>query len=394
MRTVIAVLALLLVLDSYLLYGHPLARVTTVSLERAEIFNAMAAYEKEFDAPPLLLLGSSLVTAPVLQAEALHHGKPIPRFLHRRSHVLERELGSRLGTRVKVFCLAVGGEMASDAYLIAKHLRQSRKLPLAIVYGAAPRDFQDNLLPGVDASETFQCLAGLDELQRFMTSPSLSIDKKISLLLGRIWTLWRYKSDIHTYLVLRVKKLMEKALPFVVFEKYGQTAELKPRKRGQFPEEAKGVPTAFPGVSLEKATTGQVESEYRRRYNPPSAELIETQFGYFGQLLALCQSAGIPLIVTNMPLSQANKRLMPKALHDNYSLRVPALCRQYNADYFDFAAEVWGREANFVDTVHLSPEVSRPFLSELSTVIARSRVAGVLRHPGCASVHHPEGPLI
>src|SRR3990167_2289207 len=105
----VAVIALVAMIDAWLLLFHPLAHVPTVSLDRGEVFNALSVYPKGGPTPEIVFLGSSTVTAPILQAEALFFNEPITRFFHRRCHYLEQTLAQRLGRQPQIFCLASGG---------------------------------------------------------------------------------------------------------------------------------------------------------------------------------------------------------------------------------------------------------------------------------------------
>lgn len=377
--TTLAVLILVAAIDIWLNTARPMSRVPTASLERGEVFNAMAALKQESRPPEVIVLGSSLVTAPVMQAEAATLQRPVPRMTHRHSTVLEQALGRHFGYRPSVFCLAVGGEMVSDAYFIVTRVLESGQRPAAIVYGIAPRDFQDNLLPGIESSETFQTLSRLEDLPEFIFSDRYPLERKADMVIGRLWTLWRYKSDIKTCLTLRLKKTMEQVMPWVVFDKYGETLELKPRKRGQFPEEAKGTPHAFPNLPLEHISFAQARFEYIRRYNPPNDELIDSQFQYLDRLLALARKAGVGVLVINMPLSDFNRTLMPPGFYARYKQRLAQACRAGGADLADLATQPWGSESNYVDGVHITPRASRRFLAEVGRLIASSPVSLALK---------------
>ena len=377
--TTAAAVALLIVLDLWLVLAHPLANVTTASLDRGEIASAVRVYRQQEVAPDLVLLGSSLVTAPIMQGEASFHQEPIARMIHRRSHLLEAALSERLGRKPQVFCLAAGGEMASDAYLITKNVLVRSRLPSAIIYGIAPRDFQDNLMPGIQSSEAFQVLSSLADLMPVFRFSEQSWAGKTDLVLGRLWALFRFRSDIKVYLTLRIKKLMERALPYVVFEKYGSTLELKAQRRGQFPEEAKGTPTTWPGLAMEHNDPERERCEYIRRYNPVCSSLVESEFSYFEHLLELCRQRGVPLLVVNMPLSRLNKSLLPDQFYRDYLIRVAALCRKHGAELADLNQSRWDQEANFVDSVHLTPEAGLRFLRALADLVARSPVSVRLR---------------
>lgn len=364
-----------LILDLWIALAHPLSCVTTPSLERSEIFNAVKAYAKETSAPDIVLLGSSLVTAPVMQAESSYLKRAIPRMTHRRCEMLSHCLSQRLATSTKVFCLAVGGEMASDAYLITKNILKSPFTPHAIVYGIAPRDFQDNLLPSIDASETFQVVAQPEDLNDFLSDSVTTFEKKASMILSRTWMLWRYKSDIRINMILRTKKLIEKVLPFVLFEKYGKNLELKPQRKGQFPEEAIGTPKAYPGLPLDHLSESATLSEYIKRYNPPDFILFNKEFDYFKRLLNLCRKRRIVTVVVNMPLSRKNQALLTQGLYNQYLERIKVICQTQNVEFLDMNTSPWDKSVNFVDSVHLAPKSSNEFLRVVSEQLAKSQIA-------------------
>jgi len=379
---VICAALLLLALDLWLAVAHPLARLPVASLERSEIYQSVHSFLKQETTPDVVLFGSSLLTAPVLQSETLYLGQPIPKFVHRRCHLLEEDLAGKLGRQPQVFCLAAGGEMASDAYLMTKNILSTSRQPIAIVYGVAPRDFQDNLVPGLESTPTFQTMATVGDLPDRLQSPPFDLQKKLDLVFGRLSTMWRYKTDIRVYLNLRLKKYMERLLPWVCFEKYDENHELKKQKRGTFPEEAAGEPTAWPGVALDHFSSEQTLAEYRKRYNPVSQQMVDTEFDYFERLFQLCRERGIAVLVVNMPLSTTNKSLMQSGFYQSYLKRAQSICKMYDVDFADLNCPPWDSADNFVDTVHLEPRLSARFLQELASITARSQVALSLRSHG------------
>ena len=188
-QAVVCTAALLIALDIWLSFAHPLSKLPVAGLERSETYQSIAVYKQQQTAPDFVLLGSSLMAAPVLQSEAMYLNEPLSRFTHRDSQVLERALDKRLGVNTKVFCLATGGQMASDAYLIVKNVLVGNKQPSAIIYGIAPRDFQDNLVPGLESTPAFQVLAKIDDISESLFATNLDLTKKADLAIGRIWTL-------------------------------------------------------------------------------------------------------------------------------------------------------------------------------------------------------------
>ena len=359
----ILALLLFLAIEFWFAFSHPFAKIETINLDRSEAYCASASYLKTNKPPYTVILGSSLVAAAVLQAEADFRQAPFARMLDRQSKFIENWFLKNKNVQANVYCLATGGEMVSDAYFIAKHNFKGPHTPKTVIYGVAPRDFQDNLLPSIDSSMAFKSLAQLEDLGPFLNRPGQSLEEKGDLILSRISSLWRYRNDSKTYFCLRSKKLIEKVLPFVVFDKYGETLELKPRKKGFFPEEAKGTLMSYPGIPLEHLSFEKTQQEYIRRYNPAKPKLIDSEFGYLEKLIALCQTKHIQLILVNMPLSQSNKDLMPKDLYINYNQRLHKVVTDNKLELIDLNDKQWSIESNYVDGVHLTPQASQSFLS-------------------------------
>lgn len=372
-------LALVILVEIWLAAAHPLSNVPIASLERSEIYQAVETYRHQAAAADIVLFGSSLMTAPVLQSEAMYLNRPLPKFTHRKTHVLEKALERKLGREPSAVCLASGGQMASDVYRCTKNVLKSDKQPIAIIYGIAPRDFQDNLVPAVESTPVFQTIATVDDLPERLASGPIRVKQKVDLILGRISLLWRYKADLRTYLTLRMKKYMERFLPWVCFDKYNERHELKQQKRGLFPEEAAGVPTAWPGVALDHLTPPQMLADYACRYNPVAQLQVAEQLSYFERFLQTCKQRGIAVLVINMPLSKANKAMIDRSLFQEYLSKTQQLCRKYEVDYQDLNCQPWDNADNFIDTVHLTPERSKPFMEEMAALAAQSQIALALK---------------
>ncbi|MBX9878649.1 MAG: DUF1574 domain-containing protein [Candidatus Obscuribacterales bacterium] len=372
--TTVLSVVLVVAFDLWIGLAHPLAKSPTASLDRTEVYCATNTYEKEVKSPPVVVLGSSLVTAPIMQAESNYHKTAIPRFLHRRSHVLENAIAEKLGSTPDVYCMAVGGEMASDAYLITKRLLK-KTTPIAVVYGVAPRDFQDNLMPGIQSSETFRILSDIDDVKDLSQKTTLSFEEQGGLFVERISALARYRADIRSYVALRAKKIIDALSPVPLFEKMGPDLQVRVRRDGWFPEEALGTPPAVPGYAVEHTPEKQVTYEYIRRYNPIAPKFVDAEFGYLNKLFQLCDEKGVSVVVVNMPLSAFNKKLMAKGFYTEYMSRMKNVCAQANAEFVDLNTTEWDAADNFVDSVHLKPEVSQKFLETLADVVSKSQAA-------------------
>jgi hypothetical protein len=375
----LATLLSLLAFDTWLLAEHPLQNAPTASTDRGEVFQGAKAYSARPMPPDVVLLGSSLMTAPIMQAEALFVGKPISRTGHREISVMGSALSKRLYYKPDVLSLASGGQMVSDAYLVAKHVLSGERKPTAIVYGVAPRDFCDNYCKTIDSTETFKIIAQANDLPDILAAQPMSLDRAADVSLGRVWGLWRYKDDLRALAVLRAKKLMHYCLPYIAFDRVQADGQIRPSRKGVLPEECKGSAKTVPGLALEHMTPEQTRQQYSIRYNPPREHMVSVQSEYLRKLIALSKKENTPLLIVNMPLSEENKALMPPGFYRNYLSRLQEICSTENIQFADLNTKPWSDNSNFVDTVHLKPEISHQFVDALADTVAKSSVSLALK---------------
>lgn len=385
---VLAALCLLAAVEGWLALAHPLARLPVATIEQGEAFNSIAGIKKETSdskkEPYVVLLGSSLMVAPVVQAESQYRKRPLKRFFERRATFCENELDSQLkmaygvrpnssgGAPVRIYNAAVGGGMASDDFFVARELLQSKNVPAALVCGVAPRDFQDNLVPGSYSTSAFQVFADVSDLGRVFSDKNLSQEKKFDIALGRFSRLWRNRSEVKSYFGLVAKKTIEKICPFILFEKYGPTLALSRQKKGVFPEEVHGTPMAYPGYAIDHYDSVKTNQQYVRSYHPINRKMVDEQFSYFNEMLDLSRRKNVDLMVVNMPLSRANKELIPPEYYADYLNRLKTACAAREVQFIDYNNAEWDENSNFIDTVHIQPEKSPAFLQALMKAVANS----------------------
>ena len=400
---VVTALCLCIAVEGWLAFAHPLARLPVATMEQGELFNSMRSIKKETTSgkrqPYMVLLGSSLVVAPVVQAESQFRKRAIKRFYERRATACEEQLRQCIphaDAGFEVFNAAVGGGMASDDFFVARDLLASDNKPVALVCGVAPRDFQDNLVPGTYSTSAFQVLSNLSDIRGILDDTSLSLDKKFDIALGRVSNLWRNRAEVKSYFGLISKKVIEKICPFILFEKYGGTAMvLAPQKEGMFPEEVKGTPFAYPGYAIDHYDSAKTSEQYMRSYNPVSKSMVDEQFAYFDRTLDLARKQGVEVLVVNMPLSCTNKKLLEKGFYDAYMQRLKATCASHDVQLADFNNSAWDADENFIDTVHLSAEKSNAFIRAMMEAVSQSPLSLALlgsppRQIGAKSLQGPQ----
>lgn len=367
--------ALVALVNIWILCSHPLSDAPTANLDTGEVYHAVQALRTDKGGPKVIFMGSSLVLASMMQAEANFLKRPIPRMIHRRNVFTEQQLGDLPG-HPRVYCLAIGGEMASDNYLLLKNVLVGKHTPQALVLGVGPRDFQDNILPGVPATETFRALGTIfDGAQYLLDKRRLSSKEAFDVVLARLSPLYNYHADIRDYLMLRNKKMLQAALPWVMFYRYDQNGVLRPSRKGQLPEEVKGTPVVKPDVDMPHLSVKATADNYRFRYDPINREQVEQQFDYFERFLHLCNQRRINVLVVNMPLSRGNIALVPKGFYAYYKSRVSQACNAYDVELVDMCDQPYTKDEAFADGVHLSTGNSQPFLRSLCRRLYESRLA-------------------
>lgn len=401
---VVAALCFCIAVEGWIAIAHPFARLPVATIEQGELFNSMRDIAKQTrdknSQPYMVLLGSSLVVAPVVQAESQHRKRAIKRFYERRATACEEQLRQCISLpssqQVQIFNAAVGGGMASDDYFVARELLESKHKPVALVCGVAPRDFQDNLVPGMYSTSAFQILSNLSDVKNVFSDESLTLDKKFDIAMGRVSNLWRNRAEVKSFFGLLSKKLIEKTCPFILFEKYGGTSmALAPQKDGIFPEEVKGTPYAYPGYAIDHYEPKKTCEQYMRSYNPVDKRMVDEQFDYFDRTLELAQKHGVEVLVVNMPLSLTNKTLLAPGFYESYLTKLKSICATRSVQLTDFNNSSWDKEGNFIDTVHISAERSNAFIRALMESVAQSPLSVALsgehkQQIGAKSISNPQ----
>ena len=247
---------------------------------------------------------------------------------------------------------------------------------------------------GIAGTESFLCLASVSDALHVQSTSQMDAWRRLDLAAGRVSALWRSRKELTTLANLRMKRVLERLLPWVAFEKKTQDGSTKIMKGGEFVEEARGEPTVNPGIELGHLSWSDTEREYQLRYNPLSPKMNKLQIGYLAQLIKLCDDEGIHLIVVNMPLSRRNKSSMPLDFYTTFKNQVSQLCRRSNhADFVDLASSRFDADENFADGVHLRCDRSQPFIDFLAQELTKTRLSEMLGSSANSGLYQAERRL-
>ena len=356
--------------------------------------------------PDIGLLGSSLVAVASVQAAAIAEKKPVDRLTHRSSEYFDQALYANLGMKANTACLALGGAMASDAYLLTKHVLNSTNSPRAIVYGISVRDFQDNMMFGVETSEAFKLFYQPEDLPDIWRLPRVTPDTKLALTFATFSPLWDNRAVLSNQVMNTALKPVNQAFLFL-----DQSAVTAPSEAGFAAGPCAALPAGAtavgaraaappmridgplaPGESIGHPSADHMKEAYLMRYNPLAPSQIRTQFAYFNRLLELCHKRHVPILVVNMPISAANVAIMPPQLYQYYLMETQKLCRENSVEFQDLNKPPLNQASNFLESVHLNPHGSTIFFNALAKVVGTSAVAQSLSASSsqhCAAINKP-----
>ena len=259
------------------------------------------AYFEEHQPPDVMVLGNSQL-GPLIGADAYVYNKSIDITGNHRSYLLEQNLQAFLGNKWKVLISAIPNALISDQFIISRSLFSVNK-PKLVALAISPLSFIDTFSsPNYTEARCF-----------FSENSCASCNKK----------------DID---------FPESISPLVLGEPFKQICS------GQV------VITSADGYSFNDNA-----EEYRLRYRNPLSNRFNFQMRYFNILLKYLAEQHIKVVVFNLPLTIANKKLLPTNFWSFYNQQIKKACNQYNADWVDVNKEVKGFGDNeFMDSIHLN----------------------------------------
>ena len=94
--------------------------------------------------------------------------------------------------------------------------------------------------------------------------------------------------------------------------------------------------------------------DYRNRYGGISDASLAEQMKFIPALSQLCKSHGIQLIVINMPLTRANRELLPPFFYERFSKQLAAQCTNCQISLLDLHSDPSFTDKAFWDSAHLN----------------------------------------
>lgn len=315
-------------------------------------------------APDIATLGSSQMGSATFSADASTLKKPLDCVLHRSSSTLEKELYDRTGKRVDTFNFAMGGSMASDAYMFSSALFKADKKPRMVVIGVSPRDFIDNTLPSVSATEPFNFFAPFVELGDLSHVAFPDVLAELNFFIRQNLPLERihdtidqlaknYQNEAPTQMTAIPKASEHKSLLRAVL---GSADEVRLNEWL--------IPETIPAWIFEDNT-----KEYLARFRNCRPPLYESEKAFFKAFLANMDAQHIPVLVVGMPSLAANRTILPNDFWTQFRGDVAAMCKTHNARWVDHTGDPQFELPDYLDTVHLNAKGGKKIFAEIAKAI-------------------------
>jgi len=334
---------------------------------------------------PVVFIGSSLIIAPLWSTDVKHGYFYQDCMLHHQSKALEDML-KKDGITAPVVSLATAGQFVSDTYLIIDKLiagnsgnkdgknaqgnaqaNPSTKAPLALIYGIAPRDFMDDTTGGLALTSVFDELVELSDLPKVGNLFFSTFDERADFLLNRSVYLYRKRGRYQNKFEQAMEKAVAKAMP----AKGGQASNLAVAtgaSAGGSSTNSDPLAGFLLGGNRDDIWSKSID-EYSRRYKFFNKQQFEKQKECFKAVVSLCKKRGIKLYVVAMPITDDNRKLMPRELYGSYIECLTSTTKEAGVPFLDLQKDGAYKNDDFYDTVHLNGIGGERFLSAMSGVV-------------------------
>ncbi len=329
---------------------------------------AIADFERRKENPSVVFLGSSLMFVPLNAADSNLCHCIFSGALHHTS-----VLFSSLTNKIANFSFALPGEMPSDAYLITKTLLSSKNYPELIIYGVGPRDFLDNYLTSPSITDTYHCLhmqleqiAGPKALIPFIGA---DYQQRLNYWLGCLLPVYQYREQIVTSIEQQLVRLVSK-LDFT--QNTANTVErselLSKNKLQELlavddPQKVEAKDFLFKPTYNAQPNLNRFKNnldEYRLRYRHTDWDIFSSQAKFFLDFLKLAIKDNRKVLIIAMPVTTANRSLIPNHVFAAYKEQLRVSSLQYGADFLDLDKSF--NDSDFNDSVHLNARASGKFV--------------------------------
>ena len=263
--------------------------------------------------------------------------------------------------------------MVSDAFMISRALLTDAHKPALVVLGVNPRDFIDNDLPGLSATDAFKYmlpyvnLGNLDQAAypEFFAHLDWVIDQYLpmkrvhlalqSALAQRITAMLPDSKNTQIRKDLKLSLTCDKVFLQTIS---GSAGDVKP---GEWV-----VPCVMGNGYLDNT------KEYLHRYHDPNPPIYACEKKFFRAFLADMQAKHIAVVVVGMPSQPCNRVLLPDSFWSQFRTYVTATCTEHGATFCDLTAAPQFVRPDYLDTVHLNSQGGDKLFKSIAEAICQN----------------------
>lgn len=364
--------ALFCVVNFWMLVAKPLAKVDPESLPSAHTWVWWAAKEfmSESHPPEVVIVGPSLLMHPIARLDAEYLNKDLDYVHHHRSEFMAHALQEKLGTHIsRCFNFALPGAMMSDDYIVLRSMLLGPKKPAVVVLGLGVRDFSDSLVSCPAATPPFRYL------KRYADTDDL-----VDLVMPQFWQRFDYwigkniyahgkKLDMQVALAELSKRVLGKESsrlfpPSKLVE--SDPTRTSPANMRAEVEEGWFVMRPHQQLPYEDNTR-----EYKRRFRSPNTAMFDIQEKFLEKFMADCRRNNIQVVLVNIPVTPANRALVPPGNYERYIKLLHETASKWNACCVDLGDDKDFVAADFYDTCHMNAAGGKKLVEKVVAYIAQ-----------------------
>jgi hypothetical protein len=326
-------------------------------------------------APDVILLGASDINTALYTAEATFFKTPQSQLLKHKSEYLEAKLKQLDSPYKTTFCLALGGEMPSDSYLLLNTLLSDDKMPKVILLAVTPRSFYDATFGDPSRTAVFKTMAKLGGTRDFEMSCRSSIvdvadyvSRQAIALYGHKWEITSWQQRIGQSVLERlldqnfvnvttpesIRKIAEQDLP----EDFGPNESMMLPYDEQHP------------IFIDNL------QHYQAYYKKVKRGMLAQQVSFYQRLCEFCSNHGIKLYVCNSPVTNENRHLIPADIRAYYLSYIGGIARRYGGTFIDLDNQEVFKKSDFYDSVHLNGIGGQKYFDQVALILSnRSSLA-------------------
>lgn len=313
--------------------------------------SALYQYAASKSVPEIVLIGSSVLMAPTWSVDSQVFPQVPDVYHHHRWLSLESKATQKRQKQTSVFTFALPGLMVSDGYLIVDKVLNGKLKPKLIGYALTPRDFMDDLMTGETRTITFNRLMRLNDIARLGSAYLSSPQEALEFVIDNVCYLYGKRYRYQEKCVALLRKVSGALLG------PGATVETQRSTIGA---------QQFLLIQDRQLAWGRSIEEYRNRYKHFDRAQFEKQVRFLSRLLLLARERGIDLALINMPLTDANKNLMPTGFYQYYKSTINNIARNNSVPIIDLDKGRGYSDDCFYDTVHLNAVGGKRLLGSIA----------------------------